>query len=50
MLGAPEGSDGHLTRTISHVLSVALSRDSGGRDVALQVRTDTSETLVIFDS
>jgi nucleotide-binding universal stress UspA family protein len=49
MLGAPAGSDAHLTRIISRVLSIALSRDSSGRDIALQVRTDTSETLVIFD-
>lgn len=49
MLAPPNASSTHFTRTISQVVSIALSRDSGGRDIALQIRTETSETLVIFD-
>lgn len=49
MLGSPEEPDAHLTRIISRVRSIARTRDSAGRDSALQIRSESGDTLIIFD-
>ncbi len=49
MLGSPKEPDAHLTRIISRVRSIARTCDSAGRDSALQIRSESGDTLIIFD-
>jgi nucleotide-binding universal stress UspA family protein len=49
MLSAPDAKRSHLTRTMSDVDWIAVTRNPTGRDVALQMRHGRGETLLVFE-
>jgi nucleotide-binding universal stress UspA family protein len=48
MLGSPSG-EGHLTRTIPAVKSIAVTASPAGRDMAVEVAHGHGHTLVMFE-
>lgn len=48
MLGAPSGGGAHLTHTVGAVTSVAVLADPRGRDMALQVKHGSGQTILTF--
>jgi hypothetical protein len=50
MLGDLEGTRRHLTRGISHVRSVDVLRDAGGRDRVLRVAHGRGQTLLTLET
>lgn len=48
MLGDLEGTEHHLTHTVSGVTGVDVLADSAGHDVALRVRREDGQTILRF--
>jgi len=48
MLGDLEGTESHITHTVSGVTGLDVWSDSAGNDVALRVKRDDGQTILRF--